>query len=83
MIQAIKNDIADRFSQIPSDRLRIGTAGTFEKKEDVDRWLNLVQSAFPQSSVYYIPLSFSIACHVGINAAGIGVSVIENRNIQL
>ena len=83
MIQAIKNDIADRFSQIPSDRLRIGTAGTFEKKEDADRWLNLVQSAFPQSSVYYIPLSCSIACHVGINAAGIGVAVIENRNIQL
>lgn len=79
MIDAIRADIAARFSGIPANRLRIGTAGTFEKKEDADRWLSLVQSAFPQTSVCYIPLSCSIACHVGINAAGIGVSVITTR----
>ena len=79
MIDALKADIEDRFSGIPANRLRIGTAGTFEKKEDADRWLSLVQSAFPQTSVCYIPLSCSIACHVGINAAGMGVSVITAR----
>lgn len=79
MIDALKADIAARFSGIPANRLRIGTAGTFEKKEDADRWLSLVQSAFPQTSVCYIPLSCSIACHVGINAAGMGVSVITAR----
>lgn len=79
MIEAIKNDIETRFCDVPSDRLRIGTAGTFEKQEEADRWLQLVQSAFPENSVYYIPLSCSIACHVGINAAGIGVSVVTGR----
>lgn len=79
MIDAIKTDIATRFSEIPSDRLKIGTAGTFEQKEDADQWLNLVQTAFPENSVSYTPLSCSIACHVGINAAGIGVSVITER----
>lgn len=79
MIDAVKNDIASRFSEIPWDSLRIGTAGTFENKEDADRWLSLVQSAFPQTSVCYTPLSCSIACHVGINAAGIGVSVIRRE----
>lgn len=79
MIDAIKTDIAARFMEIPPERLRIGTAGTFEKSEDADRWLHLVQSAFPQHSVYYLPLSCSIACHVGINAAGIGVTVVTER----
>ena len=32
------------------------------------------------TSVYYCPLSCSIACHVGINAVGIGVSVITERD---
>lgn len=80
MIEAIKVDIATRFSEIPADRLRIGTAGTFENKADATQWLLLVQTAFPETDVYYSPLSCSIACHVGINAAGIGVSVIAERN---
>lgn len=82
MIDAIKADISTRFPDIPADRLRIGTAGTFEKEEDADYWLNQVQSAFPEQSVYYIPLSCSIACHVGINAAGMRVSVITEQNKQ-
>ena len=80
MIEALKADLSARFSDIPSKRLRIGTAGTFEKEEEASRWLDMVQAAFPESSVYYLPLSCSIACHVGINAAGIGVSVIEERD---
>lgn len=79
MIDALKYDITTRFSEIPANRLKIGTAGTFSRKEDSDHWLSLVQSAFPQASVDYIPLSCSIACHVGINAAGMGVAVIAER----
>lgn len=80
MLEALQNDLATRFFEIPAERLQIGTAGTFEKKEDAEKWLAFVQSAFPQSSVYYFPLSCSIACHVGINALGIGVSVLAERN---
>ncbi len=77
MIEALQADIAARFSDIPFKQLKIGTAGTFEKEEDAHRWQDMVQSAFPKIPVYYFPLSCSIACHVGLNASGIGISVIE------
>ena len=76
MIEAIEADIKTRFSEVDTNRIRIGTAGTFEKEEEAKRWLNLVQEAFPDMEVYYKPLSCSIASHVGIDAAGIGICVI-------
>lgn len=79
MIKALQSDIASRFSDIPSNRLRVATAGTFTQPEDAERWRSLVQEAFPESDVYYMPLSCSIACHVGVGAVGIGVSVIHER----
>lgn len=79
MIESLKADISARFSEIPADRLRIATAGTFEKQEDAEHWRGLVQAAFPEYSVCYVPLSCSIACHVGIGAAGTGVMVVEGR----
>lgn len=33
--------------------------------------------AFPDISIYYDPLSCSIACHVGVGAIGLSVSVTE------
>ena len=79
MIAALKNDIETRFANIPVEKLRVATAGTFKVKAEADNWLSLVQAAFPQCAVYYSPLSCSIACHVGVNAVGIGVSVITDR----
>ncbi|MGN1166683.1 MAG: DegV family protein [Lachnospiraceae bacterium] len=82
MIEALKADIVTRFGDVPPERLRIGTAGTFEQEEDAKEWSQMVQSAFPDSKVYYCPLPCSIACHVGINASGLGVSVITERDIE-
>lgn len=79
MIDSLKADIASRFSDVPAKNLQIATAGTFDKPENAEKWRSLVQSAFPESSVYYVPLSCSIACHVGVNAAGTAVSVIADR----
>ena len=79
MIEALKADLASRFSDIPSRRLLVATAGTFEKKEDADRWRGLVQSAFPESTVSYSPLPCSIACHVGMDATALGAVVTEER----
>lgn len=79
MIEAILHDRTTRFSTVADHQLRIGTAGTFETDEDAKNWCNFVQEAFPNNQIYYIPLSCSIACHVGINAAGIGISKIEKR----
>lgn len=49
------------------------TAGTFESEEMANRWRKLVQAEFPGIRVSYVHLPCSIACHVGINAAGTGI----------
>lgn len=77
MAEAIKADIESRFSEADTDRIRIGAAGTFEKEEDGGWWMEMVQETFPDIEVYYRPLSCSIASHVGIDSAGIGVCVIN------
>lgn len=73
MIQAIKEDRITRFGQVSDAQLRIGTAGTFENKETAEQWRQLVQNEFPSIPVSYVDLPCSIACHVGINAAGIAI----------
>lgn len=77
MVKAVKDDIMSQFSEIDAGRIRIGTAGTFEKEEDAGWWLELVQEIFPEVEVYYRPLYCSIASHVGIDAAGIGVCAVN------
>lgn len=79
MIEALQEDIQKRFSDVPAERLHIGAAGTFETEEMAEEWYAAVKNAFPNYQSYYQPLSCSIACHVGINAAGIGASVIYKR----
>lgn len=77
MVEAIKADIAFRFGEIAEDRIRMGAAGTFEKEEDAGWWLEMVRETFPDTEVYYTPLSCSIACHVGIDSVGIGACVVN------
>ena len=79
MIEALKTDLQTRFADVPKERIRIATAGTFEDEEDSRKWQAYVQSAFPEADVYYVPLSCSIACHVGVNAVGVGATVILER----
>lgn len=58
-------------------KIRIGAAGTFQTREAADDWYNQVKERFGNiSDIYYDPLSFSICCHTGPDAVGIGVSVI-------
>lgn len=80
MIEALRADLETRFANIPPEHLQLATAGTFEHKEDAELWRSAVQEAFPQYPVYYTPLSCSIACHVGMNALGIGIAKIEGRS---
>lgn len=77
MVDAVKADIMSRFSEADAGRIRIGAAGTFEREEDAGWWLELIQETFPETEVYYRPLSCSIASHVGIDSAGIGICVIN------
>ena len=73
MIEAIQNDIAGRFANVPVHQLRVATAGTLQNTEDIDQWRKAVQAAFPNMAVDYAPLPCSIASHVGPNCMGIGV----------
>lgn len=73
MVEALKQDRATLFGAVPDARLRVETAGTFESEEQAARWRALVQAEFPGIPVSYVHLPCSIACHVGINAAGTGI----------
>lgn len=77
MIKAIKEDMTTRFAGISPSRLQIETAGTLEDEAQEEKWRQMVQSQFPGMSVSYSHLPCSIACHVGTNAAGIGITVKE------
>lgn len=73
MIEAIRHDRSARFGEIPESHLHIEAAGTFETEEQVQKWLHLVQTGFPDMEISYAHLPCSIACHVGMNAAGIAI----------
>lgn len=55
-------------------RLDIGAASTFVDSEAEEDWEQQIREAFPWDHVHYEPLSFSIACHTGPNAFGVGIS---------
>ncbi|MBQ8954977.1 MAG: DegV family protein [Clostridia bacterium] len=79
MIDAAAIDILHRFGRFSMNDIRIGAAGTFEDPADALAWTERLRTAFPECAVYYQPLSCSIACHVGVNAVGLGISCISER----
>lgn len=56
-------------------KISVGVAGSFLYEDESREWKAMVQEAFPGEAVWYDPLSFSIGCHVGPGAFGMGVSV--------
>lgn len=77
MIEAVKKDLATKYANVPQEKLKISTAGTFEKEADAQAWVAKVGAAFPAFQVQYRPLSCSIACHIGTNTQGIAVGRVE------
>lgn len=65
--------IADEFHK-NSDEIYVGVAGSLGKKEEHQEWMEMVQEMFPWEDVKYDPLTFSISCHVGPGAFGMGIS---------
>ena len=78
MLEAIEEDLNTRFADVDRKQLRLGAAGTFQKQEDADQWYKMVKDTFENEihDIYYDSLSFSIGCHGGPNAIGIGISVV-------
>lgn len=54
--------------------ISIGVAGSFVDKADEDAWFEEVKAAFPGDRTHFEPLSFSVICHTGPNAFGLGIS---------
>lgn len=73
MLEAIARDRAGRFGSVPDSGLQLNVAGTFEEEERAGEWLELARKQFPDMTISYHPLPCSIACHVGMNAAGLGI----------
>ncbi len=76
MIDALKNDIKTKFKNIPVDELRVRVAGTLTNRNEIDRWRQEVQTAFPEFEIEYFALPCSIASHLGANAIGIAIDKI-------
>ena len=72
LIQAMQG-YADRLLSDGSE-IRIGVAGSFADPAKNKDWETYVKEAFPGHTVKYDPLTFSIACHVGPGAFGMGIS---------
>lgn len=64
---------AEEFHQ-KEQEIRVGVAGSFLHEEEDREWLEMVKEAFPGEEVYYDRLTFSIGCHVGPGAFGMGIS---------
>lgn len=54
--------------------IKIGAAGSFADPEKAEEWKQMVKETFPDQTVKYDPLTFSIASHVGPDAFGMGIS---------
>lgn len=77
MIEAIRNDLDQRFKDYDHSELAIHVAGTELDEERAERWRMTVQEAFPDFEVDYTNLPLSIGAHVGPNAFAITLSVVR------
>ena len=75
MVEALKNDRETRFKDTDDRHILIGAAGSNLTEEEAAEWKQMLVDAFPDSYVYYDPLSFSIGCHIGPKGYGMGISV--------
>lgn len=64
---------ADEFRR-NGDEIYVGVAGSFISEEEHREWMEMAKEVFGGEDIRYDPLSFSIGCHVGPGAFGMGIS---------
>ena len=79
MLEAIRKDRETRFAEVSDAQLQIDVAGTLESDEGMQRWLRMARAEFFGARIEYVHLPCSIACHVGVNAAGIAITRLTGR----
>lgn len=71
MINAIQNDINNRFGGMTEEQgVRIQIAYTYDTEAAL-AWKDEVEKAFPGYKVHMDPLSLSVACHIGPGALAV------------
>ena len=75
MIRAVQTDRITIFRDYANEDLWVGAASSCINPEETEKWMKMVEQAFPNCHTYYDPLSLSVACHTGPNALGIGISL--------
>lgn len=58
--------------------IHVGVAGSFSNEAEDREWMEMAQEVFGKEEIGYDPLTFSIGCHVGPGAFGMGIS----RNLR-
>lgn len=70
MINAIRNDMNNRFGGASPDNIRLAMAYTYDLKA-AEQFREEVQEAFPGFDIYMDPLSLSVSCHIGPGALAV------------
>ncbi len=77
MLNAMKNDINNRFGGVENKKVHLEIAYTYDL-EAAKTWKQEVQEAFPEYEIHMDPLSLSVSCHIGPGALAVACSqVIE------
>lgn len=73
MIEAMKNDFANRFKDLAGEHMYLEMAYTHDL-EAAENFKKEVQKAFPGMEIRMDPLSLSISCHIGPGALAVACS---------
>ena len=73
MIEAMKSDFANRFSDAEGKNMYLEMAYTYDLKA-AETFRAEVQEAFPNSEIVLQPLSLSVSCHIGPGALAVACS---------
>lgn len=73
MIEAMKNDFANRFGDPAGERMHLEMAYTYDLAA-AESFKQEVQEAFPGMEIHMDPLSLSVSCHIGPGALAVACS---------
>lgn len=73
MIEAMKNDFANRFQDPSGEHMHLEMAYTYDL-EAAEGFKKEVEEAFPGMEIHMDPLSLSVSCHIGPGALAIACS---------
>ena len=79
MLEAIKDDIENKFKDYSDDEIHLLIA-TSADDETTAQWIEQVKNYFPDKEILCDPLSLGICCHTGEGALGIGLSCKPKTN---